>query len=358
MLHAVPPPPKRAVSSPRPRTFQVAADESAAISPLWRVKGYRGKAFVDQQNDVAASDIALAEREGFRAVEHLKRYTTLGMATDQGRTANVNALAIMAELTGKSIPETGMTVARPPYTPVALGALAGHHRGKSFKPTRLPPSYAWAKEQGAVFVETGLWLRPSYFPRPGETRLARDGDARGQHGAQRRRHLRRLDARQGRRAGPRRRSVPRPHLHERHEDPRRRQGALRRHAARGRHPDGRRHRRAARREPLLHHHDDGERRQGLPAHGVLPPVAVAGAGRADDLGDRAVGAVCGRGPEIARAAAQRSSIRRSTFRMRASRIFRSARSRSAAASRRASSACRSRASAPTRSACRRASATR
>ncbi len=145
-----------------------AVDESDAITPMWRVPDPEGKAFVDQQNDVAVSDIDLAEREGFRSVEHLKRYTTLGMATDQGRTANVNALAIMAELTGRSIPETGMTLARPPYSPVAIGALAGHHRDKSFKPARLPPSYKWAKENGCVFVETGLWLRPSYFPRPGE----------------------------------------------------------------------------------------------------------------------------------------------------------------------------------------------
>lgn len=144
-------------------------NDDVAVEPLWRVSGSRGKAFVDQQNDVAVGDIELAEREGFRSVEHLKRYTTLGMATDQGKTANVNALAIMAELTKKSIPETGMTLARPPYTPVALGAFAGHHRGKDFKPTRLPPSYAWSKENGAVFVETGLWLRPSYFPRAGET---------------------------------------------------------------------------------------------------------------------------------------------------------------------------------------------
>lgn len=154
--------------SAQPVTVPNASPDSYAITPLWRVKGYSGKAFVDQQNDVAATDIDLAEREGFRAVEHLKRYTTLGMATDQGRTANINALAIMAEITGRSIPETGMTVARPPYTPVAIGAFAGHHRGKDFKPTRLPPSYAWAKENGVVCVETGLWLRPSYFPRPGE----------------------------------------------------------------------------------------------------------------------------------------------------------------------------------------------
>ncbi|HXE02529.1 MAG TPA: sarcosine oxidase subunit alpha family protein [Hyphomicrobium sp.] len=145
-----------------------AKDEGVSISPLWRVPATRGKAFVDQQNDVTASDIELSEREGFRSVEHLKRYTTLGMATDQGKTANVNALAIMAELTKKSIPETGMTMARPPYTPVALGAFAGHHRGKEFKATRLPPSYAWTKEQGGNVVETGLWLRPSYFPRPSD----------------------------------------------------------------------------------------------------------------------------------------------------------------------------------------------
>ena len=151
-----------ATTSPR------AINEGATIQPLWWVKGSRGKAFVDLQNDVAGSDIELAEREGFRSVEHLKRYTTLGMATDQGKTANLNGLAIMAELTKKSIPQTGMTIARPPYTPVAIGAFAGQHRAKDFKPTRKPPSYAWSKEQAAVFVETGYWLRPSYFPHPSE----------------------------------------------------------------------------------------------------------------------------------------------------------------------------------------------
>ena len=89
-------------------------DESSSIEPLWCVSGSRGKAFVDFQNDVAVPDVELAEREGFRSVEHLKRYTTLGMATDQGRTANVNGLAIMAELTGKSILKTGTTTARRP----------------------------------------------------------------------------------------------------------------------------------------------------------------------------------------------------------------------------------------------------
>ena len=143
-------------------------DEPVSVSAFWHVDGSRHKALVDFQNDVTAADVALAEREGFRSVEHLKRYTTLGMATDQGRTANVNALAMLAALTGKTIPETGMTTARPPFTPVALGALAGHHRGREFKPSRLPPSYDWTREQGGVLVETGLWMRPAYFPRAGE----------------------------------------------------------------------------------------------------------------------------------------------------------------------------------------------
>ena len=143
--------------------------ESVAVAPVWRVGGSKGKAFVDFQNDVTDSDVELAHREGFRPVEHLKRYTTLGMATDQGKTSNLPGLAIMAELTGRSIPQVGTTVFRPPYTPVAIGALAGHHRGKAFRPTRLTPSHAWAEQQGAVFVETGLWLRAQYFPRHSES---------------------------------------------------------------------------------------------------------------------------------------------------------------------------------------------
>lgn len=133
----------------------------------WRIKS-TAKGFVDFQNDVTVKDVELAAREGFVSVEHLKRYTTLGMATDQGKTANVVGLAIMAEVTGRSIPETGTTLARPPFAPVALGALGGAHRGKEFKPTRLPPSHFFAEEQGAVFVETGQWMRAAYFPRPGE----------------------------------------------------------------------------------------------------------------------------------------------------------------------------------------------
>ena len=145
-----------------------AGDIAGAIQPLWQPAAGAGKAFVDFQNDVTANDVRLARQEGFSAVEHLKRYTTLGMATDQGRTANVNGLAVMAALNGKSIPETGTTRFRPPYTPVAIGALAGPHRGPHFKPRRLTPTHEWARAQGAVFVEAGLWLRAQYFPKPGE----------------------------------------------------------------------------------------------------------------------------------------------------------------------------------------------
>jgi sarcosine oxidase subunit alpha len=143
--------------------------EGVALSPVWRVKGGKDKAFVDFQNDVTDTDVELAAREGFRPVEHLKRYTTLGMATDQGKTSNLAGLAIMAEQTGKTIPETGTTIFRPPYTPVAIGALGGHHRAKDFRPTRLTPTHDWSREQGAVFVESGAWLRAQYYPKPGET---------------------------------------------------------------------------------------------------------------------------------------------------------------------------------------------
>jgi sarcosine oxidase subunit alpha len=145
-----------------------ADDEPFAIQAFWHVDSSTQKAFVDFQNDVTAADVALAEREGFRSVEHLKRYTTLGMATDQGRTSNVPGLAMMAALTGRSIAETGSTRHRPPYTPVAIAAFAGHHRGKAYRPVRRTPSHDWATGEGAVFLETGPWLRAQYFPRPGE----------------------------------------------------------------------------------------------------------------------------------------------------------------------------------------------
>ncbi len=151
--------------TPLPR----AEDAPVAITPHWYVHGGKGRAWIDPQNDVTVKDIKLAYQENFAGVEHLKRYTTLGMATDQGKTGNVVGLAVMAELTGKTIPETGTTTYRPPYTPVAMGALAGRGRGQEFKPKRLTPSHTWAAEQGAIFVEVGYWLRTQWLPRPGET---------------------------------------------------------------------------------------------------------------------------------------------------------------------------------------------
>jgi len=124
---------------------------------------------LDFQNDVSVKDIKLSHQEGFRAVEHLKRYTTLGMATDQGKIANIPGLAILADISGKTIAETGTTIFRPPYTPVPIAAFAGRSRGKNFRPTRLTPSHKWAREQGAVFVETGAWLRAQWYPKAGET---------------------------------------------------------------------------------------------------------------------------------------------------------------------------------------------
>jgi len=146
-----------------------AEDEAFEVAPFWHVGESRGRAWLDLQNDVTVKDVKQSHLEGFRSVEHLKRYTTLGMATDQGKTASVPALAIMAECTGKTIPETGTTIFRPPYSPIPMGSLAGRSRGKDFRPYRLTPSHKWAEENGAVFVETGNWLRAQWFARPGET---------------------------------------------------------------------------------------------------------------------------------------------------------------------------------------------
>ena len=145
-----------------------ADDTPAKQSAFWYVEGCK-RAWLDQQNDVTVKDVKLAHQEGFRSVEHLKRYTTLGMATDQGKTSNMGGLAIMAEIAGKGIPDVGTTIFRPPYTPVSIGALAGRMRGMEFHPTRLTPSHFWAKERGAVFVEVGNWLRAQWFPIEGET---------------------------------------------------------------------------------------------------------------------------------------------------------------------------------------------
>ncbi|MBL8561155.1 MAG: sarcosine oxidase subunit alpha family protein [Gemmobacter sp.] len=154
--------------SGRAPALPITEARSLAGQSLWHVPG-KGRAWVDFQNDVTVKDIKLAHQENMRPVEHLKRWTTLGMATDQGKTANVAALAVMAELTGQTIAATRTTIFRPPYTPVALSALGGGDSGAQFRPRRLTPSHAWAAAQGAVFVEVGQWMRAQWFPQPGET---------------------------------------------------------------------------------------------------------------------------------------------------------------------------------------------
>ena len=143
------------------------ADGANAFHTLWACPG-KGKAFVDFQNDVTVKDIELAWQEGYVSVEHTKRYTTLGMATDQGKTANVNGIAILAKARGESIQSVGTTRFRPPYSPVAIGAFAGHERGYEFQPVRYTAMHACHEKLNAVFVEAGQWLRPQYYPEPGE----------------------------------------------------------------------------------------------------------------------------------------------------------------------------------------------
>ena len=145
-----------------------AEDEPRQGAAFWHVGEGRKRAWVDFQNDVTVKDIKQASTEGFRSVELLKRYTTMGMATDQGKTSNISGLAILAEQAGKTIPEVGTTIFRPPYTPVPMGALGGRCRGKDFRPYRLTPSHEWARANGATFVEVGNWLRAQWFARPGE----------------------------------------------------------------------------------------------------------------------------------------------------------------------------------------------
>ena len=141
------------------------------IEPLYEVKimGRTSKSFVDLQHDVTCEDVRLAHREGFQSVEHLKRYTTLGMATDGGKMGNIIGLSLMADALGKEIPDVGTTVFRPPYTSVAIGALSGRNTDEHFRPLRRTPMHDWNLANGATMTMAGLWHRPWYFAREGET---------------------------------------------------------------------------------------------------------------------------------------------------------------------------------------------
>jgi len=134
--------------------------------PLPNKKNF--KRFLDFQNDVTVSDIELALREGYRSIEHVKRYTTLGMATDQGKTSNLNGLQLVSDVENKVVPSVGHTTFRPPYTPVSIGAIVGREIGKHSKPTRKSPMHSWHEKNNAVFVDAGMWLRPRYYKKANE----------------------------------------------------------------------------------------------------------------------------------------------------------------------------------------------
>ena len=145
-----------------------AEDGQYDIAPLWSVPG-KGRAWLDFQNDVTVKDVKLAAVENYASVEHMKRYTTQGMAPDQGKNSNVNALAILADATGRTIPETGTTTYRAPFAPTTMAAIAAGAAGKGFAPQRFTTSHAATIAAGAPMIEAGLWYRPSYFPAPGES---------------------------------------------------------------------------------------------------------------------------------------------------------------------------------------------
>ncbi|HEY5263824.1 MAG TPA: sarcosine oxidase subunit alpha family protein, partial [Steroidobacteraceae bacterium] len=165
-----------AASAPEPshtqRRFNVQAltlDSHAYLGALPQANPPSSdKSFVDWQHDVTTRDLALATREGFQSIEHVKRYTTTGMATDQGKTSNLNAMAIVAKSLNVAIPQVGLTTFRMPYTPVTFGSLAGISRGDLFDPVRTTSTHSWAQAKGAVFENVGLWKRARYFPRGGE----------------------------------------------------------------------------------------------------------------------------------------------------------------------------------------------
>ena len=151
---------------------QVTEKKSTQHDKFWCVplpKGKKYKRFLDLQNDVAVTDIELALREGYRSIEHVKRYTTLGMATDQGKTSNLNGLQLVSNIENKIVPDVGHTTFRPPYTPVTIGAIVGREVGKHSKPTRKSPMHLWHEKNNAVFVDAGVWLRPRYYKQGNET---------------------------------------------------------------------------------------------------------------------------------------------------------------------------------------------
>ena len=152
-------------------TPQVTEKKHTKHDKFWCVPlpvGKKYKRFLDFQNDVTVTDVELALREGYRSIEHVKRYTTLGMATDQGKTSNLNGLQLVSSIENKIVPSVGHTTFRPPYTPVTIGAIVGREVGKHSKPTRKSPMHSWHEKNNAVFVDAGVWLRPRYYKQGNE----------------------------------------------------------------------------------------------------------------------------------------------------------------------------------------------
>ncbi|WP_299419447.1 sarcosine oxidase subunit alpha family protein [uncultured Shimia sp.] len=153
----------------------LAEDAPYNMEPLWAVAG-RGRAWLDFQNDVTVKDVKQAAKENFRSVEHMKRYTTQGMAPDQGKNSNMGALAVLADATGRGIPETGTTTFRPPFVPVSIAALGAGGQGTGFAPERFTTSHDASVTDGAPMIEAGLWFRPSFYPKAGETKWRQSCD--------------------------------------------------------------------------------------------------------------------------------------------------------------------------------------
>ena len=162
-------------SAPKVTAPTAAAEDAAAIEPVWMMPQganikLRMKTWLDYQNDVKVSDVQLAAQEGYESVEHTKRYTTLGMATDQGKLSNINGLATLSGALNADIPQVGTTTFRPPYTPISLASIAGSARDEVFQPIRKTPMHEWHIANGADFEPVGHWRRPYCFPRAGETK--------------------------------------------------------------------------------------------------------------------------------------------------------------------------------------------
>ncbi len=158
---------KTEISIPNVNEKKYGAHDKFWCMPL--PKNENPKRFVDFQNDVSVSDIEIALREGYRSIEHVKRYTTLGMATDQGRTSNLNGLQLVSNIENKIVPEVGHTTFRPPFTPITIGTIVGREVGMEYMPTRKTPMHEWHEKNNAVFVDAGAWKRPRYYKQGNET---------------------------------------------------------------------------------------------------------------------------------------------------------------------------------------------